>query len=76
MDQLSLFRPPWVECFKTCKHFDSHPDWPPDHFPGAPDVKRCTYCDHKYGTSGEQFETIDEGRGYIDMYCVHYEEKF
>ena len=72
--QVSLFKPPWIECFKTCKYFDSHPEWPPDTFPLPSDMKRCMYCDHQYGTSGKQFRMIYEGRS-IEMYCVHYEEK-
>lgn len=71
---LEITQPPWIHCFKTCKHFDSHPDFPPDHFAWPPDMLRCTYCDHEYGTSGKQFRhtSVDHR---VEIYCVHYEEK-
>jgi len=76
--QLSLFefmpeiipQPPWVECFKMCKHFDSHQEWMPDFFPGQQGVKRCRYCDKGYGTSGKQF-WLEGGH----MYCKNWEPK-
>lgn len=63
--------PEWVKCFKTCKHFDSHPDFMPDYFPGNRRVKRCNYCDHE-GTSGKQFK-MELINGICHMYCKYYE---
>lgn len=76
-EQLSLFQvmtPPWIECFQLCRHFDSHPEWQPDTFPWPPDMKRCRYCDHEYGTSGKQFY-MKQINGSIEMFCVHFEER-
>ena len=66
-----VMRPEWEQCFKTCKHFDSHPDYPPDYFPGNRKHKRCNYCDHE-GTSGKQFEMklVDNT---WHMFCKFYE---
>ena len=76
LGQISFFeiiQPEWQECFKSCKHFDSHPDFMPDLFPST-NIKRCQYCDHQYGSSGKQFR-IEVENNKCHMYCVHYEEK-
>ena len=49
-------KPEYPRCFKWCRHFDTHPDYQPDYFPGTKE-KRCTYDLCGYGTSGKQFYT-------------------
>ena len=75
--QMTLFdilpgemQPKWVDCFKTCIHFEAHKDYPPDLFPGTR-TKRCSYCDHE-GTSGEQFR-LEEIAGSVEMFCKYYD---
>lgn len=73
--QLSLTMittPAWVECFKTCRHFDSHAAYPPDRFPGNRRMRRCTYSMHEHGTSGEEFWQEVQS-GVVEMYCKYYE---
>lgn len=63
--------PPWVKCFKTCRHFDSHPEFRPDTFPGT-DILRCTYSMKGTGTSGAELWTeVSDNR--VEMYCRKYE---
>jgi len=79
MEQISLFDyapevmppPEWEKCFDTCRHFDSHPDYKPDCFPGYPNHKRCSYCDHE-GTSGKQFK-LKCINNIWHMWCKYYE---
>ena len=74
--QMSMPRittPPWVECFKTCRHFDSHPEWLPDRFPYT-QIRRCTYHMQGSGTSGAEFWAENSG-GIVEMYCRKYERK-
>ena len=73
MSFFEILHPQWIDCFNTCKHFDSHSDFMPDFFPFTR-IKRCRYCDHQYGSSGKQFWIETEDQIY-KMYCVHYEEK-
>lgn len=74
--QLDLFAmmetPLWEICFKTCRHFDSHPEWKPDLFPGTR-IRRCTYCLHEHGTSGKQFKSELKNNTW-EMRCIYYEE--
>ena len=65
-----VFRPEWEDCFRTCKHFDSHPEYMPDYFP-ASRRKRCNYCDHE-GTSGKQF-ILKRINNIWHMWCRYYE---
>lgn len=71
---LEVTQPPWPKCFQSCRHFDSHPDFLPDHFPWPPDMRRCTYCDHEYWSSGKQFR-MTSVNNIAHMYCIYYEEK-
>jgi len=75
--QLDLFSmmetPLWETCFKTCRHFDSHPEWKPDTFPGTR-IRRCTYHMHEFGTSGKQFKGVFKDDVW-EMYCIYYEGK-
>lgn len=66
--------PPWGKCFKTCKHFDAHPEYPPDTFP-LTNTKRCTYHMAGEGSSGKEFwlENVDN---VTEMYCRKYEERW
>lgn len=73
MSLTTITTPPWVKCFKTCRHFDSHPEWPPDRFPGDPKQKRCTYHMKGYGTSGGEFWQERDSAGIVEMYCRQYE---
>lgn len=66
-------KPEWVMCFRQCRHFDTHPDFLPDFFPGTRE-SRCRYCDHKHGTSGDQFK-LKTDRGVVRMFCIHFEPK-
>lgn len=66
-----LGTPPWPECFKSCAHFDSHPEFPPDMFPIST-MKRCTYHMKDTGTSGEEF-WIEVTDNISEMYCKKYE---
>ena len=70
-----MLAPFWPKCFETCKHFDSHPEYPPDLFAWPPDKKRCTYCNHEHGTSGKQFKWEHITAQTVDMYCIYYEEE-
>ena len=69
-----LLQPRWIDCFAQCRHFDSHPGWEPDYFPGTK-LRRCRYCNHRYGTSGKQFWEETDQHGTIQMYCKHFERK-
>ncbi len=71
---MSVLIPPWIECFKTCRHFDSHAEFPPDQFPVPGKIKRCTYCLHN-GTGGEEMLLEETEKNTIEMYCLYYEER-
>lgn len=71
--QTTLLPPFFPKCQETCKHFDSHPEWKPDRFAWPPDKRRCTYCNHEYGTSGKQFKFENITEYTSDMYCIYYE---
>ena len=68
-----IVTPPWPKCFKTCRHFDTHPEYPPDTFP-CTKARRCTYHMKDTGTSGDEFWQ-ETWANVVEMYCQKYERR-